>query len=131
MDFSKRISKIVKNLDSVVVIGLPDDIILLMSDIFSTVFVYGEYHNLPRRKNIVFRETKDSLENLPPVSFIMFDLEKLENINFMWPKIMITRPKIFINTENPISKEYTKALKKASYDVVFRGKDYHIWEHHN
>ena len=129
MDFSKRITKIVKNIGSVLIVGLPDEIILEMSKTFSTVFVFGDDFTCPRGKNIIFRETAAGLDTCPTVNFIMLDLEKLNSLDSLWPSIMITKPKIFINTENPISKEYTKALKTASYDPVYRGKGYHIWQH--
>ena len=129
MDFSKKIAKIVKNVGSVLIVGLSDEIILAMSETFLTVFVFGDEFTCPRRKNIIFRETAAGLDACPTVNFIMLDLEKLNSLDSLWPNIMITKPKIFINTENPISKEYTRALKTASYEPVYRGKDYHIWQH--
>lgn len=129
MDFSKRIAKIVKNVNSVLIIGLPNDIILAMSEVFPTIFVFGDEITCPRRKNIIFRETASGLDSCPPVNFIMINIEKLNSLDSLWPNIMTTKPKIFFNTENPISKEYIKALKTASYEPVYGGKNYHIWQH--
>ena len=126
--FSKKIKKIKKEPQNCLVLGSMFGTIEGSHEIFKSVFVISNTDNLPRKKNIIYREDYEGINLLPEIDFIFIDKEYfsvLDKIIQVWRK-----HKSYILTEavEPPSKDLVKFLRSESYSIAWVDKRFYFWE---
>ncbi len=126
--FTKKISKVHKELKDILVVGSAFGNIEDLLETCSTVFIsYPKDENL-RRKNLVYRESLDSIHLLHNIDFIIIDqdlinvIPTLERVWKKWSSALV------IEGSTDTSMLYNKFLKLNRYQIVDIQKHYHVWK---
>jgi hypothetical protein len=94
----------------------------------STVFISHPKDENLRRKNLVYRESLDSIHLLHNIDFIIIDqdlinvIPTLERVWKKWSSALV------IEGSTDTSMPYNKFLKLNRYQIVDIQKHYHVWK---
>ena len=126
--FTKKISKVHKELKDILVVGSAFGNIEELLDSCSTVFISHPKDENLRRKNLIYRESLDSIQLLHNIDFIIIDqdlinvIPTLERVWKKWSSALV------IEGGTDTSMPYNKFLKLHSYQIVDIQKHYHVWK---
>jgi|LauGreDrversion4_2_1035121.scaffolds.fasta_scaffold23405_2 hypothetical protein len=126
--FSKKISKVHKELKDILVVGSAFGNIEDLLETCSTVFISHPKDENLRRKNLVYRESLDSIHLLHNIDFIIIDqdlinvIPTLERVWKKWSSALV------IEGSTDTSMPYNKFLKLNRYQIVDIQKHYHVWK---
>jgi len=126
--FSKKISKVHKELKDILVVGSAFGNIEDLLETCSTVFISHPKDENLRRKNLVYRESLDSIHLLHNIDFIIIDqdlinvIPTLERVWKKWSSALV------IEGSTDTSMLYNKFLKLNRYQIVDIQKHYHVWK---
>lgn len=127
--FKKRISKLTRNpLQNALVIGEGFGHMENLLEIFQTVFVIDESFPKIRSKNLVFKENYDDLHLLIDISFIFFDISKINDINLLAPVFSRWKSIVVVEGNDPISRDYTQSLYHHGWKCTSQQGFFHVWE---
>jgi hypothetical protein len=126
--FTKKISKVHKELKDILVVGSAFGNIEDLLETCSTVFISHPKDENLRRKNLVYRESLDSIHLLHNIDFIIIDqdlinvIPTLERVWKKWSSALV------IEGSTDTSMLYNKFLKLNRYQIVDIQKQYHVWK---
>lgn len=126
--FTKKISKVHKELKDILVVGSAFGNIEDLLETCSTVFISHPKDENLRRKNLVYRESLDSIHLLHNIDFIIIDqdlinvIPTLERVWKKWSSALV------IEGSTDTSMPYNKFLKLNRYQIVDIQKHYHVWK---
>jgi hypothetical protein len=126
--WSKRIKKYVNDDSSILVIGQAFGILIGLSNIFKTVFVISYSDNKIKRKNIIYRENFNDINDIGSVSIIMVDLDKVKELEMMptyWTRF---HPLVLIEGNEPIDRSKSAYLYKYGYRCIDQLGFSHVWK---
>lgn len=126
--FTKRLMKVNKNLRNVLVVGSAFGLFEELVEEVSTVFIVYPKDSSPRGKNLVYRESLDSIHVLYDIDSIILDkdsLHHLPELEQVWKKSSVS---IVIEGGTEVSVEYWKFLKSRRFQIVDIHKRCHIWK---
>lgn len=127
-DLSKRIRKILKKPKNAVVLGNAMDNVGSLCELFSTVFIInGQIENF-RKKNIIYRENFEGLENISEIDFVFVDKSRIDDIYELRNLIKRQQPYVLTEDTSAIRKEHTKFFREYQYQVVDIAKRFYIWK---
>ena len=127
--FKKRISKLTRNpLQNALVIGEGFGHMENLLEIFQTVFVIDESFPKIRSKNLVFKENYDDLHLLIDISFIFFDISKINDINLLAPVFSRWKSIVVVEGNDQISRDYTQSLYNNGWKCTSQQGFFHVWE---
>jgi hypothetical protein len=125
--FSKKISKILPSTKNCLVIGDGFNFLNEILNSFQTVFIICKEDSKVRHKNLIYRESFDSIYELPDLDAIFVDLSKLDKLGFLhaiWTK---NKPPVIVEGPRPISREPFESLYKFKYNFFLDQKKFHLW----
>lgn len=125
--FGKRIQKFIGEVENCLVIGQGFGKLENISETFNTVFVFSENIIPYKAKNIIQRESFDSIFQLSSISVIFFDKNQLEKLRPSIPLWIAHKPFIIIEGNDVIDREKSKDLHERGYRAVEMQGTHHIW----
>jgi hypothetical protein len=124
----KRLQKEVKFLENTILLGCGfghfDDIV----ESFDTVFIINAQSTEIKRKNIVYREDFNHIEQLSDVNSIFVDRNRVDAIAGLRPAWMKRKMAIIIEGSEVIDRQTASSLWESGYRAVEQYKDYHVWK---
>ena len=126
--FEKRIQKLKKNLNHVLVIGAGFGKIKEILNICGTVFVINDRPLDIKSKKLIYRETFDSLAFVPDLSLIIVDLEKINHLNDAKEYWVKNKSLVVIEGNSPIEREFSKPLYDSGWRCYELQGFFHVWE---
>jgi len=126
----KRIKKNFKNPRNVLVIGTGFGFLEELCDNFPSVFIISTLINPIKRKNLIYKENFEGIENVPDLDIIFIDRNQDINVEKLKPILLRYRPTLFVEGDEIFGRTEYKFLKQFSFSVVERFGLYHIWKFH-
>lgn len=127
-DLSKRIRKILKKPKNAVVMGAAMGNIDNLCELFSSIFIINGTIEGLRRKNIIYRENFQDLENIPEIDFVFVDRSRIDDIYELRSLIKRQQPYVLTEDTLAIQKAHTKFFREYQYQVVEITKNFYIWK---
>jgi len=124
----KRIRKNFKNPRNVLVLGTGFGFLSEICDHFNNVFIISTLKEPIKRKNLIYRETFDSVELLPDLDVVMIDRNQDCNIDKLKPLLLKYRPILLVEGNIIFDRNEYKFLKNFSFSVTEMFGDYHLWK---
>ena len=124
----KRLSKLSKNTNSVLVIGTAFGQLEQLLDLYSTIFVVNEDSTELKAKNLIYRQSIERLDNIVNVGAVFFDIKhisKLESLQTFWKK---NDSLIFIEGGDPLPRELSKPLYDSGWRCTSLQGVFHVWQ---
>jgi len=125
--FGKRIQKFVGNVENCLVIGHGFGKLNNIAETFNTVFIFSEKEVPYKAKNIIHRESFDSIFQLSSISVIFFDRDQLDKLRPSIPLWLTHKPYIIIEGNDVIDRDQSKDLYERNYRAVELQGTHHIW----
>jgi hypothetical protein len=126
--FSKRLRKISKKPRNAFILGQGvgeiDDIL----EVFSSVFVVGDFSQGLRRKNLIYLEKIENINDIPNVDMVFLDRNSFEKIKDLRAMYKRCHPLIFVEGDINLQRDLVKFLVDDGYLVSDIEKRYHIWK---
>ena len=126
--FKKRLLKLSKHPQNALVIGNGFGRLNDVLDIFETVFIFSNDTIGIRAKNLIPKESINSILNAVNVTAILIDLEYLPLLEKTLPIWHRWHSLILIEGNNPIGRDKSQALYKNHYGCVELHGIYHVWK---
>jgi hypothetical protein len=126
--FIKRITKLLKNPETVLVIGKGFGMTKELTEIIHPVVVVDSCAPDLTAKNFVFRQDFGDIGEIGNPSAIMVDLDRLHELNnavSLWAK---SRPYILIEGNDLVDREKTKLLWMHHYRPIEQLGLFHAWK---
>ena len=126
--FIKRLTKSLANIDNILILGDGTGQLAEIADVFNTVFVVAPIHAEIKKRNIIYRETFDRIEELSNISCILINRNRVQEMPMLrnsWTKY---KPSIMIEGEEVIGRDLSKDLYDTGYRAVEQYKDFHVWK---
>lgn len=125
--FQKRLSKLSKNHNNIIVVGQCFGNLKEILTMYNTVFVIDDTYPEIKAKNLVYREDCSSLSQLSEISLIVFDLatvSKLELLKEVWKQNTAI---VVIEGNEPIGREFSKSLYDTEWGCTAQYGSFHTW----
>lgn len=126
--FAKRITKLVKEPESALVLGTGFGQLEEIVKIFDTVFVVGPVPPEFRAKNLIYRQDFHEIGQIGNPTAILVDNIQLHNLNqcvSLWAR---ARPFILIEGNELVDREKTKLLWNFHYRPIEQLGFFHAWK---
>lgn len=127
-DFAKRIRKTIKKPKNALVLGNALGHLEKISEIFSSVFVVNGEFGTVRKKNIIYREDFENLENISEIDFVFIDKTRINDLYELRSFLKRNHPFILTEDHDAIKKEHTKFFRDFQYQVEDISKGYYVWK---
>jgi acetolactate synthase small subunit len=127
-DFAKRIRKILKKPKNALVLGNALGHLEKISETFSSVFVINGEFGTIRKKNIIYRENFENLENIAEIDFVFIDKNRIDDLYELRNFLRRNQPYVLTEAHEAIKKEHTKFFRGFQYQVVDINKKFYIWK---
>lgn len=127
-DFAKRIRKTVKKPKNALVLGSALGHLEKISEIFNSVFVVNGEFGTVRKKNIIYRENFENLENISEIDFVFIDKNRIDDLYELRSFLKRTHPYVLTEDHDSIKKEHTKFFREFQYQVEDIAKGYYVWK---
>ena len=126
--FQKKIRKLISNPNNALVIGCVFGNLENILEVYNTVFVIDENPPIVKSKNLVYRENYQYLNTITEVSCIFFDLNKVDQFEFVKEFWQRNNSLIIIEGGEPLGREFSKLLYATEWRCTSTQKGFHIWE---
>jgi len=126
--FIKRLTKSLANVENSLLLGDGFGQLIDLADTFNTVFVVSPIDINIKKRNIIYRETFDRIEELPNISCIVINRNRVQEMPMLRSSWTKYRPLIIIEGEEVIGRDLSKDLYDTGYRAVEQYKDYHVWQ---
>jgi len=126
--FIKRITKLVKTPETVLVIGKGFGMTKELTEVFDTVFVVDSVPPSFKARNLVYRQDFHDIGQIGNPTAIVVDLDRLHELNnavSLWAK---ARPFILIEGNELVDREKTKLLWTHHYRPIEQLGLFHAWK---
>lgn len=124
----KRIKKNFKNPRNVLVLGTGFGYLPEICEHFNSVFIISTLEEPIKRKNLIYKETFDSIEFLPDLDVILIDRNQDCNVEKLKPLLLRYRPILLVEGNSLFSKLEYKFLQNFNFSVTEMFNDYHLWK---
>jgi hypothetical protein len=128
--FSKKIKKLVGNVDYCLVVGDGFGFLDSIVDLFSTIFIVSEDSREYKNKKIVYVEDYSLLENVPGIRVVFLGKYHLNKIKTLVQLYTKNSPLILIEGSTPIDRLFSEPLYYHGYKCTSVEDQYHVWRKH-
>lgn len=125
---NKRLKKSNIDIINAVVIGTGFGRLDELLASFKTVFYISELLPNIRSRNLVYKTDFDDIGQLPNVTVIFFDRDKVLKIPDTVPLMLYSWPSIVIEGNDVIGREYSTDLYKHGYRALEQHGMFHVWK---
>ena len=126
--FSKRLRKISKKPRNALILGQGvgelDDIL----EVFSSAFIIGNFSEGIRRKNLIYIEKIEHINEISNFDMIFVGRDAIDSIKDLRAMYKKCQPLIFIEGDVNLPMDLIKLLMGDGYLVISTEKRYHIWK---
>lgn len=126
--FVKKIRKIVPRVGNAIAVNSNAEMLISLSEIFRTVFIYAAEPPETKRKNIIYREEIIDLNRLPEITFIHIPEDEVKCLALFQRVIEKHQAVVMISSPEGINKKYAKLLTDIRYSVDSWSKHFQIWK---
>lgn len=126
--FGKRIIKFIGRVQNCLVIGRGYDRLPEICETFQTVFIASDPRPEYKSKNLVFRESFETLNTLTEISVIFVDRDQIDKLKYTIPLWYQLKPYIFIEGGQTIDRELSKDLYEHHYRSIAELEVHHVWK---
>ena len=106
--FIKRISKSINVEGNALVIGDGFGFVFDILSLFPSVFVVLNEHQRIKAKNVIYRDTLDSLHLLPSINVVFLDLKFKHRLDEFENIMLHAKPIFLIGRNDALEREWTK-----------------------
>jgi hypothetical protein len=125
--FSKRILSAKKEHRNCVVIGSGLGFLPEILESFQTIFIIDSKDFSIRKRNIIYRESLDDVEQLVDIDFVFLDADYFSNLKKLRPLWLKCRPAFFMEGSDLFGIENYKYFRSENYALVEVFKNMQKW----
>jgi hypothetical protein len=125
--FSKKIKKLVGNVDYCLVVGDGFGFLDSIVDLFSTIFIVSEDSREYKNKKIIYVEDYSLLECIPGIRVVFLGKYHLNKIKTLVQLYTKNSPLILIEGSTPIDRLFSEPLYYHGYKCTSVEDQYHVW----
>lgn len=125
--FIKRIRKIKKYPENCLLIGTEFGYLDEFCDLFANVFSLVVENQLPKKRNLIYRQDFKELSLISGIDFIFIDHQYLEKVYEIENVLTQFRCPLYINHGEFLDAKYSKFFGKAGYQIIQIEKNYQVW----
>lgn len=126
--FKKRLTKNTKKFSNAVVIGNGFGYLDDVCEEFATVFIHSVTDPEIRIKNLIRRNSIDSITGLTQVSHIFIDRDFVKCIDYLTPMFLREHSDVIIEGDEPIDRSKSTNLYRHGYECVEKLGFAHYWK---
>jgi len=126
--FQKRIKKSQNHLLNALVIGGGFQRLEEITNIFDSVFVVAHTPPELKRRNLIFREGKSSLDSLSDITSIFIDKNQINTLNNLVGIMLKHQPLIHIEGNEVIGRDFSGPLYDNGFRAIEQQGFYHTWK---
>jgi hypothetical protein len=126
--FIKRISKSINVEGNALVIGDGFGFVFDILSLFPSVFVVLNEHQRIKAKNVIYRDTLDSLHLLPSINVVFLDLKFKHRLDEFENIMIHAKPIFLIEGNDPLEREWTKKFYQLGYRAIDQQGYFHQWK---
>jgi hypothetical protein len=126
--FKKRLVKNTKKFTNAVIIGDGFGYLEEICEEFATVFIHSQKDPEVRLKNLIIRNSLDSVTGLKQVSHIFIDRDYVKCLDYLTNMFLNERSDVIIEGEDPIDRTRSTNLYRHGYECVEKLGFAHYWK---
>lgn len=126
--FKKRLTKSTKKFSSAIVLGKGFGYLDEICEEFGTVFIHSVTEPEIRIKNLVKRNSIDSLTGLHPISHIFIDRDYVKCLDYLTNLFLKEHSDVIIEGDEPIDRSRSTNLYRHGYECVEKLGFAHYWK---
>jgi hypothetical protein len=128
-DITKKFRKWARSMQTAIAVETSDDLLNDLSKTFSTVFVFSVNPPGIKKRNIIYRELVENVDQIPEVGFICVGVEGIVHIPALQTIFQHHKPTLMIRSGEYPSKKISRWLNEhVRYEMVDIAKHHQLWK---